>query len=178
MADATAQLDVTVGGSSASSYPSLAEADHYHENHRSQNPEWAPASDEEKRRHILWAMWIIETYFRWKGNRASNTQSLSWPRYRAYGHDKRLIGYDYTTGAYGIPMQLKNAVSEMAYQLLIGNTAESTSQALTGLEVDVIKLEFDTPSAPKPVPDRVQDMLIDLGSLKSKKTGTATLVRA
>jgi len=179
MADASALLDVTVGGNTASSYISLEEADHYHTNHRSQNTEWFAVTDVEKRRHILWAMSSIETYFKWKGTKATTRQSLEWPRYRAYDDNKYLIGYDYTLSVYTIPTQVKNAVSEMAYQLMIGNSsAGTTPQELTGLKIDVIELKFNEAATDaKSIPDVIREMLMGVGSLKTTKVSTATLVR-
>lgn len=178
MAHLPIDMDNTVGGSQATTYITLAEANDYHADHRNFNTQWTTANDTDKTRAILWAMHLIETRIRWKGVKADAKQNLDWPRYYAYDENGYLYGYDYTDQEYIIPFMLKDAVSELSFLLLISDrTAEPDSKGLKSLTVDVIKLEFNTLDVTETIPESVMGLINGLGTYNGPGSGVVSLVR-
>lgn len=112
-------LDTTVGGASADSYGSLAEADAYFSARVTGN--WDGADS-----HKEMALRRATTYLdnigrgRWKGLRNTSAQALAWPRAGAYDED----GYPIATDT--IPTALKRAQFEAAYLIANGTNLEAT----------------------------------------------------
>lgn len=97
----------------AESYTSVAECDTYHANNGITI--WSPLLTAEKEQALRRATNYTVQMFRarWKGQRATATQRLDWPRWNV-----QLPDLFATTNAYvavdEIPETLKNAVSELA----------------------------------------------------------------
>jgi len=120
-------IDATVGGASANSYLTLAEANSLIEG-LVQNDDvvaWASATDDQKNRALYSATQRIDRE-RFLGARATDTQSLQWPRTGVRKPDTYINTYavgfpfrittDYFTDT-EIPDQIKKAQAELAVYL-------------------------------------------------------------
>lgn len=158
-------LDATVGGLSSNSYVTRAEGDSYHEC-RLFVDDWTSASDANKDTALVWATSILDSHFDWAGTRFSIEQKLRWPRSGVLDRDGQLFDND------EIPQELKDAVSELARYLLTSDrTAESGTEGIKKLKVDVIELEFDKHDRTTTIPDEVYQMVVHLGRLKTVTAG-------
>lgn len=145
-------IDATVGGSSANSYVTLAEANTYHDD-RLHNAEWAAASDDDKTRALLWAAQEIDK-LRYSGYIAASTQALRFPRTSVYDWDGRLL--DSAT----IPIAVKDAQCRMALHLLRADTTLQESDDIDALKVGPISIEFNKSGiSGTAMPDDVRSIL-------------------
>jgi hypothetical protein len=156
-------LDSTVGGASANSYCTVAEADGYHAT-RDYNPEWTNADTPTKEKYLQWATRLLDLSFVFIGTRASSLQSLMWPRFDAWDRD----GYPYLSNT--VPTLLKNAEAEFAFQLM----KEDWTQGLTSVTDQGIQLGSlrTTPESHNQIPASVATLISPLVS------GGAGAVRA
>lgn len=107
-------LDATPGGTTADSYCTLAEANSYHAS-RGYTAEWDAADDAAKERHLKWAARQLDVSFDWRGRKTTRDQARAWPRAGAMDDD----GFYWdSTGAAGVPLLLKQAQAEFAFQLM------------------------------------------------------------
>ena len=120
-------IDTTVGGASANSYLTLSDADDLIDG-LIQNDDvtaWASATDDQKNRALYTAAQRIDRE-RFLGARATDTQSLQWPRTGVRKPDTYINTYavgfpfrittDYFTDT-EIPDQIKKAQAELAVYL-------------------------------------------------------------
>lgn len=154
-------LDATVGGEDSNSYTTQAEGDSYHES-RLFSTVWTGATSAQKDAALVWASRILDYTFDWSGSKYTIEQSMRWPRYSALDRDGQLFDSN------EIPVELKDAVSELARLLISGDRAGETGvEGIEKLKVDVIELTFDKLDRIKTIPDEVYQMISHLGSLKS-----------
>jgi hypothetical protein len=154
-------LDATVGGAASNSYTTQAEGDTYHEG-RLFATAWTGAVAATKDAALCWATRILDAHFEWAGSKFSLEQALRWPRFGALNRDGELFDSD------ELPPELKNAVSELARLLIIGDRSiEKGTEGLKRLKVDVIELEFDKFDRTKTISDEVYQMISHLGRLKN-----------
>lgn len=154
-------IDATVGGESANSYLTLAEADTYHEE-RLFVTDWTGATDATKNTALVWATKMLDYSFDWLGAKYTIEQALRWPRYGALDRDGQLFDSD------EIPTEVKDATAELARLLIASDRAgETGTEGLKRLKVDVIELEFDKLDRVPSIPDDVYQMLSHLGRLES-----------
>ena len=94
----------------ANSYVSVSEADAYHADRG--NAAWANASADEKEQALIKATEYLDFryYGRWKGYKATEDQSLEWPREWVYDRSGWLLE--------DIPQRLKDATCEAALRAL------------------------------------------------------------
>lgn len=99
------------GLADAVSYASIDDANEYHA--RRANTSWSTLTEDEKRAALVKATDFIEyTYStRFKGDRASQAQALSWPR-------SGVFLYGFEIGLDEIPVSLVNAVCELALRTI------------------------------------------------------------
>lgn len=98
-------LDTTIGGTTADSYVTVAEADTYHANFG--NTDWsAIATDALKEAALRKAAQYLDTKS-YQGIKTASTQALEWPRY-----DVVIDGYLIPSDT--IPTAIKNAQMEAA----------------------------------------------------------------
>ncbi len=164
-------LDATVGGASANSYASLAEAEAYF-NNRLYVTDWTGTDDDKKRALIMATQQIDLNDF--VGYRATSTQALKWPRYGAPIPDSG--GYSVAWYAVDeIPVLVKQAQYEYAL-LFMGSdyTAQSDLLNYKRIKVDDIELEINQPVQSGTVPADVSRLLKDL---RTNASG-ASIVRA
>jgi hypothetical protein len=114
-------IDSTVGGASANSYVTLAEAEVYFEG-RLNITDWTSATTDEKNRALVMAARRLDQE-RWTSEKASSAQALKWPRWDAEDEDGNSISSD------TIPEAIKDAQCELALAML-----DSDLTTDTGLE--------------------------------------------
>lgn len=112
-------LDATIGGASADTYGTLAEADAYFAARQTGN--W-DGSDASKEMALRRAATYLDNVYRgaWKGTKATSTQIRAWPRVNVVDVD----GYG-ILGAV-IPTELKYAQFEAANLIAGGTDLEGT----------------------------------------------------
>lgn len=156
-------FDSTTGGASANSYVSVEDADAFHSESRLHNTAWSSATTPTKQAALVWATMLLDTRYNWKGVRSDELQALKWPRFSAYDSDGYLVGYNYQTQQYGIPIRLKQAVSELAFRL-IEQDRTNDFDGLQEMKIDVLAFKFNSEqSKVEAIPDSVVAMLRELG---------------
>lgn len=117
-------LDATVGGASANSYISVADADTYFDE-RLNVSNWTGASADNKARALIMATTRIDQE-KFEGEKSTTGQALKFPRIDAYDDDAEEFPSD------AIPQIVKDATCEMALRLLNDGTTDALAD--TGLE--------------------------------------------
>ena len=154
-------LDATIGGASANSYTTVAQGDSYHEG-RLFVTDWTGAADATKEAALVWATRLLDSHFDWQGSKFTLEQALRWPRFGALDRDGQLFDSN------ELPPELRDAVSELARLLIIGDRSiETGTEGLKRLKVDVIELEFDKFDRIETISDEVYQMISHLGRLKN-----------
>jgi len=154
-------LDATPGGAAANSYVTEAEGTSYHER-RLFSTGWTDAVSATREAALVWATRMLDYSFDWTGSKYTIEQALRWPRYSALDRDGQL--FDSTE----IPTELKDAVAELARLLIAADRpAETGTEGIAKLKVDVIELEFDKLDRTEPIPDEIYQMISHLGRLRS-----------
>jgi hypothetical protein len=118
-----ATIDATLGGTTANSYVTLAEANTYFET-APDSSTWTDKTDDQKNRALISATrWIDALSF--YGARCTDTQALSWPRenYMVDG-----VALSCTL----IPQRIKAATFELARALANDTDAITGTSGLTG----------------------------------------------
>jgi hypothetical protein len=150
-------IDATVGGASANSYATLAEATAYFAT-RLYVDDWIDAaSDTIREQALIMAAREIDRddYI---GYRVSDTQALKWPRSAAQKPDS--FSY-YDTDE--IPQLIKTAQFEWALEFVGSNvTSQSDLANFKRIKVDDIELEINQPVQSGTIPAEVARMLKDL----------------
>ena len=125
-----AVIDATLGGASANSYVTLADADAYFET-TPDSTNWDDKTNDQKNRALISATrWIDALSF--YGARCSETQALKWPR-----EDYKVDGIELTCTL--IPVGIEVATYELARALANDTDAITGSTGTTGL-YDEVKL--------------------------------------
>ena len=109
-----AVIDATVGGASANSYLTVAEADAYMETHPLFS-NWDGATAQEQINALIEGTRLLDDYFSWIGDIASDTQALRWPRTNAEDPDGRAVASDI------IPDPVKRATAVMGTETLLSS---------------------------------------------------------
>lgn len=158
-------LDVTVGGTTAESYASVAEADAYLA-FRGDTSTWTALSTPDKENKLRWSASILQDLL-WLGYRTSTTQALEWPRYDVYEKDAfNLIASD------AIPAELKRAQAELAFQLIANDWTQGLGPTVpTRVKVGSIEIENQSVKGlPQAVTSKIRHLLAAI-------PGQGTLVR-
>lgn len=125
-----AVIDATLGGASANSYVTLADADAYFET-TPDSTNWDDKTNDQKNRALISATrWIDALSF--YGARCSETQALKWPR-----EDYKVDGIELACTL--IPVGIEVATYELARALANDTDAITGSTGTTGL-YDEVKL--------------------------------------
>lgn len=157
-------FDTTVGGTAANSYTTIQEAEDYNDARLFST--WDAVALADRQAALVWATRILDYSFDWAGAKYTIEQALRWPRYSVLDRDGQL--FDSTE----IPAELKDAVSELARLLAsTDRAADSGTEGLKKLKVDVIELEFDKNDRLPTVPDEVYQMVSHLGRLRTVASG-------
>ena len=152
-------IDATIGGVSANSYVTLAEANAYFDSSYNRTA-WTALVPVDATKSILLveATRLIDTYFVFNGLPTSVDQALQWPRVDALDVNRETIADDV------LPNELKNAVCEMAYHLLSNGGLTLNEIEFTKIKVSSIQLDFNTLTSSSGFPKNVKLMLSAFGS--------------
>lgn len=160
-------LDTTIGGGSANSYISLADAETYFDS-RLNSETWTNAESDNKTRALLMAANRLQSE-NWLGNRVTTTQRLAWPRLYVEKVDGIGPGYGWGygggySGGYGwlfgdvylsteIPQRVRDAQCELALAFLSGFD-EGGDDPMASFSADGISINFraQRPSGAFPPP--------------------------
>lgn len=124
-------LDSTLGGASANSYKSVADADAYFEL-TNKATTWDAVTNKDA--CLVQATRLIETY-RFAGYRSESTQSLAWPRSGLYTRDNVKIEDD------EIPSDIAFAQYELALHYSTGTSSIDDRDLTTEIKVGPITLK-------------------------------------
>ena len=175
---AAAVIDATVGGASANSFATEAEADTYHESLiQNRVSSWVNADSTVKIPALITAARIMDERYEWRGFTADEDQRLLWPRNGILDVLKiSIIAEDV------IPQRLKDAQSEFARIIIEDDPSVDNPvivQGLTALTAGPVSLKFkDSGIVDKVVPNRVRNMIPEWwGRIKGsgfvRETGTS-----
>lgn len=165
-------VETGTGSATATSYVTQNYADDYFEITASKAT-WNALTDEEKEYYLAWATRYIDQKATWKGEIASETQALRWPRDGAYTKDRVSIGGTV------IPRQLKDAVCEVArFMLTADPTTGQDSESLKKLVVDVIEIEFQDQTSQSTFPTIINAILSGIGFVTVGTKQYTKIVRA
>jgi hypothetical protein len=152
------------GMSNAESYVSVADADAYHVAHTGSTT-WAAASNTAKEIALRRATSYVDEKWadQWKGSRMAFSQALRWPRVGALDLDGLLIP------TAPIPVRLRNAVAEIAAEIIDGtdpDPTETNEGATTSESISVgpisISESFSGSSSQQPKFTKAARMVADL----------------
>jgi hypothetical protein len=135
-------VETGAGLSNANSYASVSAADSYVSDRGITG--WASLTQTVKEQSLVKATDYLEATYRgaWKGNRVSETQSLSWPRYNVI-----VDGFNFPANV--VPTQVVNACIEMAIRASLGETLlADQGQRVKREKIDVIEVEYQDYSDP------------------------------
>ena len=148
-----AVIDATLGGASANSYVTLADADAYFET-VPDSTDWVSKSTDQKNRALISATrWIDVLSF--YGKRCSETQALKWPR-----EDYKVDGIELACTL--IPFGIEVATYELARALANDTDAITGSTGTTGIfdqvELGELKVRYKSSSMTPGVINNVFDV--------------------
>lgn len=148
-----AVIDATLGGASANSYVTLADADAYFET-TPDATNWDDKTDDQKNRALISATrWIDALSF--YGKRCSETQALKWPR-----KDYKVDGIELACTL--IPIGIEVATYELARAFANDTDAITGSTGTTGLydevELGELKVKYKDSSMTPGVINNVFDV--------------------
>lgn len=170
-------LVATPGSASANVYPTLAEANQYHLDRPPVGTTWASATDDQKNAAILWATILMDRLWVWTGYPTDALQALLWPRQGMI----KTNGWEYVPDNV-IPIELKQATSEYARQLLVSDRAGDSdieTLGITSVRAGSVALTFKDSVFAKTVPDAVFNLIPNAwGYPKGRVTGVRDLIRA
>lgn len=168
-------IDATVGGPTANSYETLAEAQAYMDA-RLPIPEWDNADSQEAL--LIMATRVLDAlaqpfktffpgsggqpaYYRvrrqWTGTAATSTQKLTWPRIGMFD----MNGFPIPVNV--IPDELKWAETELAAQLAKGDRTldnDALVQGLASLKAGSVAMSWKNGIIPQVIPDAVYNLLV------------------
>lgn len=130
------------GKSDAESFITLADATSYHAARG--NAAWAAlASDALREQALRRATDYLEQVYglKWKGERTTHTQALSWPRY-----DVCANGFDVDSDV--VPVAVQRACAEMALKAAGGELAPDVGRQAKREKVDIIEVEYESGALP------------------------------
>lgn len=165
-------VNATPGDAAANSYATVAAGDTYHEAHL-YGSVWDDASTDEKGRALVTATRVIDTWFDWIGEVATEAQALRWPRLDAYDPDGRLLSDT------EIPAAIRDATIELARNLLASNReadSEVETQGIERIKTGAVEIQFRAGVLAKPLPDAVVSMLSHYGTKRTRTGGGAVSI--
>ena len=149
-------LDATLGGASANSYVTVAEADAYFATSFGRTA-WGSASAANKEIVLIESTRLLDLLVSWKGYVKSDTQALRWPRTHVPNIDGRYISDSI------VPKDVKNAVFELAYSLLSNGGFQASENELAKVKVGPVSIDFSDTVKSNGLPKMVRDMIARWG---------------
>ena len=172
-------LDATIGGASANSYVTVAEADAYFATSFGRTA-WGSALPANKEIVLIESTRLLDLLVSWKGYVKSDTQALRWPR----TYVPTIDGVDTVLESYIsdsiIPKDVKNAVFELAYSLLSNGGFQASENELSKVKVGPVSIDFSDTVKSNGLPKMVRDMIARWGEysvVSSNSVHTVGLVR-
>lgn len=172
-------LDATLGGASANSYVTVAEADAYFATSFGRTA-WGSALPANKEIVLIESTRLLDLLVSWKGYVKSDTQALRWPR----TYVPTIDGVDTVLESYIsdsiIPKDVKNAVFELAYSLLSNGGFQASENELSKVKVGPVSIDFSDTVKSNGLPKMVRDMIARWGEysvVSSNSVHTVGLVR-
>jgi hypothetical protein len=161
------------GLTTANSYVSVSEANDYLIQNNYIYPTWDNLDNGDKQKLLSWASRYLDQKARWNGEKTVEDSGLRWPRTGVEDVDGNPIEED------EIPYQLRQATIEMTRYLMDGDrSADRGQDGLKEVQVDVIKLVFDTSYRLPEVPNEINNILRGLGVIISGPNSFAKIRRA
>ena len=172
-------LDATIGGASANSYVTVAEADAYFATSFGRTA-WGSALPANKEIVLIESTRLLDLLVSWKGYVKSDTQALRWPR----TYVPTIDGVDTVLESYIsdsiIPKDVKNAVFELAYSLLSNGGFQASENELSKVKVGPVSIDFSDTVKSNGLPKMVRDMIArwsEYSVVSSNSVHTVGLVR-
>lgn len=168
-------FDATIGGASANSYLTVAQADDYFDS-RYDNELYTDLTDEEKQRLLVTASRRLDAEH-YAGRSVTETQALQFPRVVAY--DRNYYPYQQNE----IPVNLKNAVCELGYFYLqkddrmLDETELHDAAMLENYKVGPLQYGFRNNAKMDQLPETVKKQLRAIGYSVWLGEVTATRMR-
>lgn len=132
---------------------------------------WDALEISKKEKLLLLSTSYLDSYFVWYGTAVLAVPGLRWPRKKIYDLDQRELA--------GIPTEIRYACAEIALYFMTNDPfADSASFGIENIELDVIKIKFDSAiSAKVKLPQNVLNRLspygYPIGSIgATRRTGT------
>ena len=167
-------LDATVGGVSANSYISVADADAYFASTFKASV-WDAATDESKIASLILATRLLDNNVNYYGDVAADTQALRWPRTSTFDKD----GVEYSDTA--IPREFQNIVCDLAISLIENGGYTGSSNQFKQLNIGSLAFKYKD-SGDGPFPPNVVEAIDQFGEYEGPSSGrqvsTARLVRS
>lgn len=153
-----------VGLPDAESYCTVAYADQYHAGRG--NTAWAGLEETQKEAHLRVATERLIADYRqlWKGDRATSTQALDWPRIG-------VVVDKFDVAADVVPVEVQKACAILALKAAQGKLDAEPTATVKRKKVDVLEVEYFEPAAPL----KQNQVMADL--LKPFLTGTSMSVK-
>jgi hypothetical protein len=159
-------LDATLGGTSANSYVTVAEADDYFSTSFGRTS-WSSTISDNKEIVLIESTRLLDLLVSWKGYVKSDTQALRWPRTYVPNIDGPYNGVDTVIESYIsdsiVPKDVKNAVFELAYSLLSNGGFQSSENELSKVQVGPVSIDFSETVKSNGLPKIVRDMIARWG---------------
>lgn len=169
------EIIATPGASDANSFCTLAEANTYHERRIALETPWVTSGDTPAillimatrvlssmivaRKHLRWDKAGKPYYYTsrsWTGTPVDDIQALPWPMKGMYDRLGRAIAEDI------IPQELKDATSELAGQLGLGDRTLDNDvkvQGITSIKAGSVALSFKEVIETQVLPDMVLNLM-------------------
>lgn len=163
-------IDATVGGASANSYVTLAEADAFMTGRLNASAWETDATTDDRNRALVEATRHLSA-LDWSGYRTDATQALAWPRQWARDPDSPTQAYYSTTV---IPERLKRATYQLALAYIKQGTndvaAFDVTRDVKREKVDVIETEYENAVWPGEGLARYPDVIREIRPLLMAST--------
>lgn len=175
-------LDATPGSSSADSYCTVAEVDAYFVSSYNR-PLWMDLETTDKEAVLKESTRLLDGLVSWYGYKATSSQALRWPRAYVKDPDSIWGSAEYmdviVSDAYVdssiIPKQLKDMVSELAYDIVANSGFQSQENDLTSVKVGLISVNFSDQVKNQGLPQIVRNLIVNWGDYA---TGSSNEARA
>ena len=164
--------DTTIGGTSSNSYVTLAECNSFWSDKRLYSSSVDAASDDSKKRAIIWATQAVDDSVAWYGEMADSKQALQWPRVGAFDRSGTEISSSI------LPQFLKDAVAELAGLYIEENRdADPDTKGFSSLSVGSLAMTIDKLDRRHVLPDSVRRRVSWYGRVKGTGGGAVQLGR-
>jgi len=174
------------GTANANSYATATDGDSYHDGHLYASA-WTGATAVQKAAALVMATRLIDGSYQFNGFRASNTQSLQWPRRLCLDPDRASLSprplFGNNVGPYfdsdAVPAALLNAACEVARELLkVDSTDAADSQELSQVSIaGALSVTFDKADKQPQISQTAQFFLLKFGVYQGGRSSVAKLIR-